>query len=278
MARTNGHSKPRVLTDAVAWKDWAASAAKIQDGPRGLIVDWAAKVWAGPYGLTVKLLLTKGCKPLPLLELMYASSLEWDRFSAKRKEELNDVQKRIVALTRRLESDSKELLVLSGRLPLLRSMYLCNSNWGLLTAKRREKLDRRTFHMETEGFLRCAAASLLVFARELQATEELVARLRKLRKTQSFCSIAPLWFYCHAATGAKVSDREIADLVNAAQGSVLLEGSVRMGRKRFKQTDPDIYEFLKTWTEQYVADCPDGTQSITEWSPQHPLRRRPTQQ
>jgi hypothetical protein len=257
MTRTNRQSRPKASRGPDAEKDWTASVAKLQSNSQ--IVDsaaWAGKIWAGPYGSTIKLLLAKGCKPLPLLQVMEPCSSDWGWLSAKRKKELDDLKERFDASACRLEGAVEDFDVLTWR-----SLHM----------------GQELFHRYGARAAR-AADSLRILRTELQPSS---TQLRDLRKTQTFFTIGLLWFYCHAAcraaTEAKVSNREIADLVNAARQAesdvcgMVTENGVRMVLQRFKKSSPEIYDSTKAWMEQYVADCPDGQQTICEWSLQHPF-------
>ncbi len=149
--------------------------------------DWAAKVKRGPYWPIVQGVLREGLQKLPLRKLMYTCATEWS--SAERKKELDSLKERFAGLNRRTKRVANDM----------------------------NRMAQQPYYDGTGDFLRSAARDLISVAAELEKHKNSLAAERSIRHTQAARSVAPLWFYCRAATGGKITREEVADLINAAR-------------------------------------------------------------
>jgi hypothetical protein len=236
---------------------------RVFNDPNGWKADFERSVHLNS---TWDVLMSKGCRPRPLLALLIPCVCAgWE--SGRRKKDLDEIKKRCDGLIRRLESVASEGESLGKmRLKHMDGMALSTSLALPVSLGLALGLD------PPHDFFVAWPASVRAHAARLRRLKQTLAERWSPKQNSAAQYVYMLYLYCLEATAGKATYRHVAELLNAgweASGihSTVTEDVVRMQVRRLKRPQTaSLLQALETFMKVYIAEYPNGDLSFTEWS------------
>jgi hypothetical protein len=210
---------------------------------------------------TFNRLISDGCAPPFLLTLVRSCVYEGYAKSLHKKD-LDALKDRLDRMIRRLEALKTDVLSLGTTHIGFDSLW-SSSAFDSIDARVQTTFARDYIFTELPGSLGWARALLM----ELK---QIISEEHSVRQNPGMM-FGWLYLYCCAATGRRVTYREIADLLNAGfmekgNEGTITEATVRMRLNRFKKSASAMsYENLELLMKDYVRACPAGNPSFEDW-------------